>query len=92
MRGIAGGVRRPGRAVRCALFPRLGLSRPRAFAPPQTRTATRSTGSGVLVERRGEVCVVLTAAHVIANSTFIQVQLARRTHAAARFTRPAHTP
>jgi S1-C subfamily serine protease len=28
------------------------------------------------VERRGNVCVVLTAAHVVANSTFIQVQLA----------------
>jgi S1-C subfamily serine protease len=47
-----------------------------ARAAPQTRTATRSTGSGVLVERRGDVCVVLTAAHVVANSTFIQVQLA----------------
>ncbi len=30
----------------------------------------------MLIERRGDVCVVLTAAHVVANSTFIQVQLA----------------
>ncbi len=30
----------------------------------------------MLIERRGDVCVVLTAAHVVANSTFIQLQLA----------------
>ena len=45
-------------------------------AAAQTRTATRSTGSGVLVESGPDTCLVLTAAHVVANSTFIQVQLA----------------
>jgi len=56
--------------------------------PWQTRTAHRRTGSGVLICRKGEVMpgqgssgtkagehVILTAAHVVANSTFIQVQL-----------------
>ena len=43
---------------------------------PQTRTPTRSTGRGVLVECNADTCLVLTAAHVVANSTFIQVQLA----------------
>eukprot|EP00240_Pyramimonas_obovata_P002994 CAMPEP_0118926744 /NCGR_PEP_ID=MMETSP1169-20130426/4365_1 /TAXON_ID=36882 /ORGANISM="Pyramimonas obovata, Strain CCMP722" /LENGTH=624 /DNA_ID=CAMNT_0006868361 /DNA_START=264 /DNA_END=2138 /DNA_ORIENTATION=- len=54
--------------------------------PWQTRTAHRRMGSGVLIARKGEPMpgsngditdthIVLTAAHVIANSTFIQVQL-----------------
>jgi len=30
----------------------------------------------VFVERRGDRCLILTAAHVVANSTFLQVQLA----------------
>jgi len=47
-----------------------------ADASLQTRTATRGTGSGVLIERTGATCLVLTAAHVVANSTFIQLQLA----------------
>ncbi len=61
--------------------------------PPsqQTRTATRSTGSGVFIERRGDVCQVLTAAHVVANSTFIQVQLAGQPDKlSARVTHVAH--
>lgn len=54
--------------------------------PWQTRTAHRRMGSGVLIARKGELMpggtgevaeahIILTAAHVIANSTFIQVQL-----------------
>ena len=46
--------------------------------PWQTRTAQRSTGSGVFIGRSedGEWCTILTAAHVVANTTFVQVQLA----------------
>lgn len=54
--------------------------------PWQTRTAHRRMGSGVLIARKGEPFpggkgeladkhIILTAAHVVANSTFIQVQL-----------------
>ena len=46
--------------------------------PWQTRTAQRSTGSGVFIGRSedGKWCTILTAAHVMANTTFVQVQLA----------------
>jgi S1-C subfamily serine protease len=44
--------------------------------PWQSRTAQRSTGSGVFIRRKGDVCEILTAAHVVANTTFVQVQLA----------------
>ena len=46
--------------------------------PWQTKTAQRSTGSGAVIKRdaEGGGGLILTAAHVVANSTFIQVQLA----------------
>lgn len=46
--------------------------------PWQTKTAQRSTGSGAVIKRdaAGGGGLILTAAHVVANSTFIQVQLA----------------
>jgi len=46
--------------------------------PWQTKTAQRSTGSGAVIRRdaEGGGGLILTAAHVVANSTFIQVQLA----------------
>ena len=46
--------------------------------PWQTKTAQRSTGSGAVIKRdaKGGGGLILTAAHVVANSTFIQVQLA----------------
>ena len=46
--------------------------------PWQTKTAQRSTGSGAVIKRdaEGGGGLVLTAAHVVANSTYIQVQLA----------------
>ena len=38
----------------------------------------RSTGSGVLIEgREGGGGIVLTAAHVVANSTYVQVRACR---------------
>ena len=46
--------------------------------PWQTKTAQRSTGSGAVIRRdaEGGGGMILTAAHVVANATFIQVQLA----------------
>lgn len=45
-------------------------------APPQARAAYRSSGSGVLIEKLGEGGgLVLTAAHVVANSTYMEIQL-----------------
>ena len=55
--------------------------------PWQTKTAQRSTGSGAVISREvtgtassadasGGGGLILTAAHVVANATFIQVQLA----------------
>jgi S1-C subfamily serine protease len=46
--------------------------------PWSNKTAQRSTGSGCVIRRhdKGGGGVILTAAHVVANATFIQVQLA----------------
>ena len=46
--------------------------------PWSNKTAQRSTGSGCVIRRHenGGGGVILTAAHVVANATFIQVQLA----------------
>ena len=46
--------------------------------PWSNKTAQRSTGSGCVISRhdKGGGGVILTAAHVVANATFIQVQLA----------------
>ena len=45
--------------------------------PWQTKTAQRSTGSGAVIRRDADGGgLILTAAHVVANSTYIQVQLA----------------
>jgi len=44
--------------------------------PWQTKTSQRSVGSGVVISRDGDGGDVLTAAHVVANATFIEVQLA----------------
>lgn len=46
--------------------------------PWSNKTAQRSTGSGCVIRRheQGGGGVILTAAHVVANATFIQVQLA----------------
>lgn len=52
------------------------LSVPKSPPALQTRSAYRSSGSGVLIERRGEAGgLVLTAAHVVANSTYMEIQL-----------------